>query len=176
MKKRILSLLLAAAMLVLLAVPAFAEDEHAYTYVALGDSITTGVGLKDTHFSITAKSYDVQENYHDYSKDCYVARVADALGLDRDHAVNYGMPAAMSSNILDLVRTGSTASGVAYYDLPTLRQELADADEIIVSSSGGLCIQAVELDGKPIGGKAPKTLKTLQDAYAEFYAEDTKVR
>ena len=30
MKKRILSLLLAAAMLVLLAVPAFAEDEHAY--------------------------------------------------------------------------------------------------------------------------------------------------
>lgn len=51
MKKRIVSLLLAAAMLVLLAVPAFAEDGHAYTYVALGDSITTGVGLKDTHFS-----------------------------------------------------------------------------------------------------------------------------
>ena len=59
MKKRIVSLLLAAAMLVLLAVPAFAEDGHAYTYVALGDSITTGVGLKDTHFSATAKSYDV---------------------------------------------------------------------------------------------------------------------
>lgn len=31
MKKRIVSLLLAAAMLVLLAVPAFAEDGHAYT-------------------------------------------------------------------------------------------------------------------------------------------------
>ena len=55
-------------------------------------------------------------------------------------------------------------------------QELADADEIIVSTSGGLCIQAVELDGNPIGGIGPKTLKTLQDAYAEFYAEDTKVR
>lgn len=50
MKKRILSLLLAAAMLVLLAVPAFAEDGHAYTYVALGDSITTGVGLKHPLF------------------------------------------------------------------------------------------------------------------------------
>lgn len=61
MKKRILSLLLAAAMLVLLAVPAFAEDEHAYTYVALGDSITTGVGLKDAHFSSTAKSYDCRK-------------------------------------------------------------------------------------------------------------------
>ena len=130
MKKRLVSLLLALALLVLPVLPAFAAEEDSYTYVALGDSITTGVGLKDTHFSSTAKSYDVQENYHDYSKDCYVARVADALGLDRDHAVNYGMPAAMSSNILDLVRTGSTASGVAYYDLPTLRQELADADLI----------------------------------------------
>ena len=107
MKKRLVSLLLALALLVLPVLPAFAAEEDSYTYVALGDSITTGVGLKDTHFSSTAKSYDVQENYHDYSKDCYVARVADALGLDRDHAVNYGMPAAMSSNILDLVRTGS---------------------------------------------------------------------
>ena len=37
--------LCSAAALVLLAVPAFAEDGHAYTYVALGDSNTTGVGL-----------------------------------------------------------------------------------------------------------------------------------
>ena len=80
MKKRLVSLLLALALLVLPVLPAFAEDGHAYTYVALGDSITTGVGLKDTHFSSTAKSYDVQENYHDYSKDCYVARVAEGLG------------------------------------------------------------------------------------------------
>ena len=162
MKKRILSLLLAAAMLVLLAVPAFAEDGHAYTYVALGDSITTGVGLKDTHFSSTAKSYDVQENYHDYSKDCYVARVADALGLDRDHAVNYGMPAAMSSNILDLVRTGSTASGVAYYDLPTLRQELTDADLItLLIGSNDTVLQLMGAMGRATNGKATKLLIPL---------------
>ena len=162
MKKRLVSLLLAAAMLVLLAVPAFAEDGHAYTYVALGDSITTGVGLKDTHFSSTAKSYDVQENYHDYSKDCYVARVADALGLDRDHAVNYGMPAAMSSNILDLVRTGSTASGVAYYDLPTLRQELADADLItLLIGSNDTVLQLMGAMGKATNGKATKLLIPL---------------
>lgn len=162
MKKRILSLLLAAAMLVLLAVPAFAEDGHAYTYVALGDSITTGVGLKDAHFSSTAKSYDVQENYHNYSKDCYVARVADALGLDRDHAVNYGMPAAMSSNILDLVRTGSTASGVAYYDLPTLRQELADADLItLLIGSNDTVLQLMGAMGRATNGKATKLLIPL---------------
>ena len=67
-------------------------------------------------------------------------------------------------------------NGIPTSEAPFTMQELVDADEIIVSSSGGLCIQAVELDGKPIGGKDPKTLKTLQDAYAKFYAEDTKVR
>ena len=132
MKKRILSLLLTAAMLVLLAVPAFAEDEHAYTYVALGDSITTGVGLKDTHFSITAKSYDVQENYHDYSKDCYVARVAEGLGLSRDQTANYGMPALMSGDLLELVRTGSCQSASINFSLPDLRQELKHAQVITV--------------------------------------------
>lgn len=57
MKKRLVSLLLALALLVLPVLPAFAAEEDSYTYVALGDSITTGVGLKDTHFSSTAKSY-----------------------------------------------------------------------------------------------------------------------
>lgn len=162
MKKRLVSLLLALALLVLPVLPAFAAEEDSYTYIALGDSITTGVGLKDTHFSSTAKSYDVQENYHDYSKDCYVARVADALGLDRDHAVNYGMPAAMSSNILDLVRTGSTASGVAYYDLPTLRQELADADLItLLIGSNDTVLQLMGAMGRATNGKATKLLIPL---------------
>ena len=49
MKKRLVSLLLALALLVLPVLPAFAAEEDSYTYVALGDSITTGVGLKDTH-------------------------------------------------------------------------------------------------------------------------------
>lgn len=167
MKKRLVSLLLALALLVLPVLPAFAAEEDSYTYVALGDSITTGVGLKDTHFSSTAKSYDVQENYHDYSKDCYVARVADALGLDRDHAVNYGMPAAMSSNILDLVRTGSTASGVAYYDLPTLRQELVDADLItLLIGSNDTVLQLMGAMGKATNGKA--TLKLLDSGMEEI--------
>ena len=162
MKKRLVSLLLALALLVLPVLPALAAEEDSYTYVALGDSITTGVGLKDTHFSSTAKSYDVQENYHGYSKDCYVARVADALGLDRDHAVNYGMPAAMSSNILDLVRTGSTASGVAYYDLPTLRQELTDADLItLLIGSNDTVLQLMGAMGRATNGKATKLLIPL---------------
>lgn len=43
--------------------------------------------------------------------------------------------------------------------------ELFDADEIIVSSSGALCITAYELDGKPVGGKAPEIIEVLQQTY-----------
>ena len=49
-------------------------------------------------------------------------------------------------------------------------EQLAAADEIIVSSSGEFCSSACELDGNPIGGRDPQTLKTLQHAvYQEFY-------
>ena len=65
-------------------------------------------------------------------------------------------------------------NGIPTKEAPFTMQELAEADEVIVSSSGGLCTQAVELDGKPVGGKAPELLKKLQDAYAAYYAEDTK--
>ena len=42
-------------------------------------------------------------------------------------------------------------------------QELREADEIIVSSAGSLCLSACELDGEPVGGKDPVTLRKLQD-------------
>ena len=58
-------------------------------------------------------------------------------------------------------------------ETPFTLEELTDADEVIVSSSGGLCIPASELDGQPIGGKAPELLKTLQDAYAAYYEKET---
>mgnify|MGYP006988364030 FL=1 len=43
------------------------------------------------------------------------------------------------------------------------------ADEVIVSSSSTLCIQAVEIDGKPVGGKDPVRLGRIRSAvYQEF--------
>ena len=42
--------------------------------------------------------------------------------------------------------------------------ELRNADEIIVSSSCAFCISAYELDGRPVGGKAPELLRALKDA------------
>ncbi|WP_446897098.1 D-amino acid aminotransferase [Clostridium sp. LBM24168] len=53
-------------------------------------------------------------------------------------------------------------------------KELMDADEIIVTSSGQFCITACEIDGKPVGGKAPEIVKKLQDALLEEFLEGTK--
>ena len=83
---------------------------------------------------------------------------------------NLILPGITLKHLLELAE----ANGIPTKEEPFTMDELRNADEVIVSSSGGLCIQAVELDGAPIGGKDPKTLKTLQDAYTKFYAEDTK--
>lgn len=85
----------------------------------------------------------------------------------RDHLI---LPGITLKHLLELAEK----NGIPTREEPFTMEELKAADEVIVSSSGGLCIQAVELDGQPIGGKDGKTLKTLQDAYLKFYAEDTK--
>ena len=51
--------------------------------------------------------------------------------------------------------------------------ELMDADEVIVTSSGQFCMQAYEIDGKPVGGKAPELVKKLQDALLKEFLEET---
>lgn len=152
MKKRIVSLLLALALLVLPVVsagaaqPAAADptpvqtqtdaaaesDQHCYSYIALGDSIVAGIGLPDAVYQRNGRYYDVSGNYQGYSKDCYVARVADSLGLSRAQTANYGMPALMSSDLLELVRTGSCQSASINFSLPDLRQELKHAEIITV--------------------------------------------
>jgi D-alanine transaminase len=42
--------------------------------------------------------------------------------------------------------------------------EMMDADEVIYTSAGALCCPISFIDGKPVGGRAPEILKTLQDA------------
>lgn len=97
MKKRLVSLLLTLALLVLPVVSAGAAQpdptlvqtqtetaeaaQHQYSYIALGDSIVAGIGLPDAVYQRNGRYYDVSGNYQGYSKDCYVARVAEGLGL-----------------------------------------------------------------------------------------------
>ncbi len=77
------------------------KDEQ-LTYVALGDSIVSGVGLADVQYSArSGYSVDMAPNFHGYSPDCYVGKVAAALGLDRDHAINLGLPALTAPDLAD---------------------------------------------------------------------------
>ena len=95
------------------------EDEQ-LTYVALGDSIVSGVGLADVQYSArSGYSVDMAPNFHGYSPDCYVGKVAAALGLDRDHAINLGLPALTAPDLADMIRYGkmpqmNMASGCEY--------------------------------------------------------------
>ncbi len=54
------------------------------------------------------------------------------------------------------------------------RCELLDADEVLVTSASALCVPVLSLDGSPIGGKAPHTVRSLQDALLAEYLEGTK--
>lgn len=57
---------------------------------------------------------------------------------------------------------------------PFSMQELMEADEIIVSSAGSLCLSVYEIDGKAVGGKAPVLLKKLQDALHQDFMNATE--
>ena len=64
--------------------------------------------------------------------------------------------------------------GIPVKEEPYSLDFLRSADEVIFSSSSNFCIVATELDGMPIGGKAPELLKKLQDALLEDYLLATR--
>lgn len=112
------------------------EAPAQHTYVALGDSITAGVGLTGLKFNAAPIGYDLSPNFEGYSDQCYVAKVASSLGLDRQHAINLGLPGLMSGDMLDLVRTGAMPqmnqpSGT-YYVYPEYQEYLRTADIISI--------------------------------------------
>ncbi len=82
---------------------------------------------------------------------------------------NLILPGITLKHLLELAEQ----NGIPTREAPFTMEELKNADEVIISSSGGLCIKASELDGQPIGGKDPKNLAVLQEAYQEFYRKDT---
>lgn len=42
--------------------------------------------------------------------------------------------------------------------------ELKNADEVVIHSTGSFCISVKTVDGITVGGKAPEMLKNIQDA------------
>jgi D-alanine transaminase len=51
--------------------------------------------------------------------------------------------------------------------------ELFAADEVLVSSTGTLCLPAETIDGKTVGGKAPELVKKMQDEVMREFCEAT---
>ena len=82
------------------------EEDKQIRYVALGDSICSGVGLTNVPYAHNLMGVDVSFNFKGYPENCYVGQVAKTLGLDRDHAINLGLPGLMSADLVELVQTG----------------------------------------------------------------------
>ena len=104
--------------------------------MALGDSITSGVGLADMKYNIAQIGYDLRPNFEGYSSQCYTALVGKGLGLDRQHAINLGLPSLMSPDMVDMVQNSAMpkmnqASG-SYYVYPEYQEYLRKADIISI--------------------------------------------
>lgn len=63
--------------------------------------------------------------------------------------------------------------GVAVLEEPYYLEQLFDADEVLVSSAGALCLAANEIDGKPVGGKAAELVKRLQAVLLQDFITQT---
>ncbi len=180
LKKRIASLLLAALLFVLPVTSAAAAGqegtaaaEHRFTYIALGDSITAGIGLEDTPYQPLGNSYDMTENYHGYSTHGYVGYVAGKLGLDRSQVTNLGLPGITSADMVYLLETDAMPTRNAYghqYAVPDLRQQLQQADLITLQvGSNDTVMEVIMSIGKVTHGKStPLLIPLLTGALREL--------
>lgn len=74
-----------------------------------------------------------------------------------------------------LIRTAK-ALGYAVEERPFTVSELMAADEVIISSAGSFCLAATEVDGIPVGGRAPVMLRRMQDALVEDWLTKTEIK
>ena len=143
------------------------EEEKQPLYVALGDSIVSGVGLADVQYSArSGYSVDMAPNFHGYSPDCYVGKVAAALGLDRDHAINLGLPALTAPDLADMIRYGkmpqmNMASGCEY-NYPEFQDYIRKADVVSVQiGSNDAFVPCIVALGNATNWKSEKLAATI---------------
>ena len=60
-------------------------------------------------------------------------------------------------------------------ETPYTLDEMYNADEVLVTSSSNLCLHANELDGRPVGGKAPELLEKIRAALIDEFTEATAI-
>ena len=143
------------------------DKDEQLTYVALGDSIVAGVGLADVQYSArSGYSVDMTPNFHGYSPDCYVGKVAAALGLDRDHAINLGLPALTAPDLADMIRYGkmpqmNMASGCEY-NYPEFQDYIRKADVVSVQiGSNDAFVPCIVALGNATNWKSEQLVATM---------------
>lgn len=141
-------------------------EEDSLTYIALGDSIVAGVGLGDFSYSSAEIFYDISPNFKGYSEECYVHYVAEALGLDRDHALNLGLPALMTKDLFEMVRDGQMAEfnqpAGTYYVYPEFLDYIREADVISIEiGMNDATVPFVVSVGEATNWKSEKLANTL---------------
>lgn len=111
-------------------------EDHQLTYLAFGDSIAAGVGLDGFNFTPAEIFYDISPNFKNYPSTSYVSYVAEMLGLDRDHAIDLGLPALMTKDLLEMVRDGQMSAfnqpAGTYYIYPEFLDYIKEADVISI--------------------------------------------
>lgn len=68
------------------------------------------------------------------------------------------------------------ALGYEVEETPFTLDELMNAREVIISSSSAFGLECVEIDGKPVGGKAQDMLHALQDWVTEDFYRETEIK
>ena len=144
-------------------------EKKQITYVALGDSIVAGVGLADVQYTANGSStygVDMSPNFTGYSPDCYVGKVATMMGLDREHAINLGLPALTAPDLVDMIRDGqmpkmNMESG-CYYIYPEFQDYIRKADVISVQiGSNDAFVPCVVALGNATNWKSEKLAATI---------------
>ena len=111
-------------------------------------------------------SVDMAPNFQGYSPDCYVGKVAAALGLDRDHAINLGLPALTAPDLADMIRYGkmpqmNMASGCEY-NYPEFQDYIRKADVISVQiGSNDAFVPCIVALGNATNWKSEKLAATI---------------
>lgn len=148
--------------------------------VALGDSITAGVGLPDIRYAPAAIGLDMRPNFEGYPADCYVSYLAQGLGLDRQHAINLGLPALMSGDMVELIRDGAMSRfnqpAGTFYAYPEYQDYLRRADVIVVQiGSNDALVPCIVALGNASNWKSEKLVNMLiTGQYRDFSNPDIR--
>ena len=142
------------------------EEDKQIRYVALGDSICSGVGLTNVPYAHNLMGVDVSYNFKGYPDACYVGQVAQTLGLDRDHAINLGLPALTAPDLADMIRYGkmpqmNMASGCEY-NYPEFQDYIRKADVVSVQiGSNDAFVPCIVALGNATNWKSEKLAATI---------------